>query len=128
MLAEWFNLCDALAPWRDDLREQFERVGFVTDTDDALVLPATVYRAAWEDDDVENALSWTLDLAIAELFCKGLTSPRAWFLGIKRDDVEAYIWQATCLEAFGYLDSREEQEVIAKTLTNITPIAKLVAA
>jgi hypothetical protein len=128
MMREWFNICDALAPWRDELRGEFERIGFVTDTKEPLELPVTVYRAAWEDDDVEHALSWTLDREIAERFCKGLVSPRAWFLGIKRDDVDAYIYEGTCVEAFGYLTSRGEAEVIARTVENIRPIAQLVTS
>jgi len=125
LLREWFNVCDALAPYRHDLREQFERVGFVTDTTESLVLPATVYRAAWPDDASSEALSWTLDREIAEMFARLLVSPRAWFLGIKRDDCDPHIFQGFCTEAYGYLTSRGESEVIAKTVEAIQPIAIL---
>lgn len=126
LLREWFNLCDALAPWRHELREQFELAGFVTDNHIRPKAPVLVYRAAWEDDDVETSLSWTTDRAIAERFCMGLVSPRARFLGIYRDDVEAYIWQGICTEMLGYLMGRDESEVIAKTVIDIQPIATLV--
>lgn len=126
LLADWFNVCDALAPWRDALREQFERVGFVTDADDPLNLPATVYRAAWPDDVLDRALSWTLDREIAEMFARQLISPRGWFLGLKRDDCDPHIYQGVVTEAFGYLTSRGESEVIAKTVIAIEPIAVLV--
>jgi hypothetical protein len=125
LLREWFNVCDALAPYRLDLREQFERVGYVTDSTDSLVLPATVYRAAWPDDATDEALSWTLDRETAEMFARLLVSPRAWFLGIKRDDCEPHIFQGLCTEAFGYITSRGESEVIAKTVLDIEPIAIL---
>jgi len=125
LLREWFNLCDALEPWSDDLREQFERVGFVTDAKDRLELPATVWRAAWSDNDVARALSWTADVDTAERFARYLTSHRAWWLGIKRDDAEPWIWKGECTEAYGYLTSRNEDEVIAKTVVNIIPVAAL---
>lgn len=125
LLREWFNACDALAPWRDELREQFVRVGFVTDTKKKLTLPVTVYRAAWEDDDVARSLSWTTERAVAERFCRGLVSMRARFLGIYRDDIDPVIWQATCHKALGYFTSRDESEVIPAVLTGIEPIARL---
>lgn len=127
LLADWFNVCEALAPAREELRVQMELAGFFTDHDGAPPeLPVTVYRAAWEDDEAELALSWTTDLAVAERFCKGLVSLRAMFLGIYRDDVDAYVWRATCTEMYGYLTGRDEHEVIAKTLEDVEPIASLI--
>lgn len=126
MLAEWFNSCDALAPWADDLREQFDRVGYVTDDPaQTLDLPCWVYRAAWEDDDPARALSWTTSREVADRFARYLTGPRAWYLGMRRDDVEPWIWRARCHEARAYIVGRDEHEVIPKTLTGIEPIARL---
>jgi hypothetical protein len=130
LLTEWFNICDALEPWRDELREQFERVGYVTD-DPAIVLdlPVKVYRGAWEDDDAWLALSWTKSRAIAERFARGLTGMRSRFvLGTYREGVTPYIFEADCTEAYGYLTGRDEHEVIAKALVNVRPIAALVPA
>lgn len=127
LLAEWFNMCDALAPWTAELRSAFERCGYVTDTDERLELPVVVYRAAWEDDDTASALSWTTDLEFAKRFCKGLTSMRARFLGIYRDDVDAFIYEANCTRAYGYLTSRGESEVIAAEVEDIHAVAQLVA-
>lgn len=130
LLAHWFNNCDALAPWTDGLRAEFERVGFVTDADeddDPLELPATVYRGSWEDDDHDTALSWTLDQKVAKSFCLGLVSLRSRIiLGMYREGVDAYVWQGTCTEAYGYLLGRSEHEVIAKTVIDVFPIGKLV--
>lgn len=128
LLRDWFNCCDALAPERHDLRRHFHEVGWVTDSDDVPEFPATVYRAAWEDDDVDTALSWTTDRAVAERFAHGLGSIRAKFLGIYRDDVTPYIWQATCESAYAYFNGREEHEVVPEILTDVEPIAMLVAA
>ena len=127
---KWFNSCDAIGPYRHALREQFEGIGFFTDAAKADVpeFPVTVYRGAWSDDDVAWALSWTTDREKAEWFARYLTSPRAWFLGIKRDEdgVLPTVFQGTCIEAFGYLTDRDEHEVIAKTVVDIRPIAELV--
>lgn len=127
LLREWFNLCDALAPQRHDLRRHFKAVGWVTDADEHPDFPVTVYRAAWEDDDVETALSWTTSREKAEWFARYLTGPRAWFLGIRRDDedVVPYIWQATCESAFAYFNGRDEHEVVPEILSDIEPIAML---
>lgn len=122
LLAEWFNCCDAMADQADALREQFVRCGFVTDTDEKLVLPAIVYRAGWESDDPAKGLSWTKDLAFAERFCRGLFGPRAWFLGLRRDGERAVVWEAVCTEALGYLTGREESEVIPAKLERIQPL------
>lgn len=127
LLSEWFNCCDALGSHRHELREQFLLAGFVTDTAAAPPeTPVHVYRAAWEDDDIYTALSWTTERSVAERFCRGLTSPRAMFLGIYRQDVEAYVWQATCVQMLGYLEGRGEYEVIAGEVDNAEPIAVLV--
>lgn len=127
LLRDWFYLCDALAPWRHELREQFERVGYVSDTAARPTMPATVYRAAWEDDATEEALSWTLDRAVAERFCRYLTGIRAKLvLGIYRDDVDAMIFQGTALGALGYITGRQEAELIPTKVVDIHPIAKLV--
>lgn len=127
LLREWFNSCDALAPERHTLRGYFHQVGWVTDAPDEVPdFPVTVYRAAWEDDDVETALSWTTDKAVAEKFARGLGSLRAQFLGIYREGVVPYIWEATCERAYAYFNSRGEHEVVPMILTDIEPIAMLV--
>lgn len=125
LLRDWFNVCDALAPWADELRTEFERLGYVTDTHERLTLPCIVYRAAWPDDDAARALSWTTERDDAERFARILVGPRAWFLGIKRDDVDPHIFRGICTEAYGYLTSRDEHEVIAKTVREVEPIAVL---
>lgn len=113
LLRDWFNLCDAMAPWRDELLEQFRRVGFVTDTEDELQYPVTIYRAAWADEDPRRGLSWTLDRSEAEAFARRMTSAR-WRIvfGIERDDVDPVVWQAECFHALGYITGRNESEVI----------------
>ena len=126
LLREWFYVCEAIAPQRHDLRRHFADVGWVTDSENPPEFPVTVYRAAWEDDDVATSLSWTMSREFAERFARGLTSMRAKFLGYYRDDVVPYIWQATCLTAFAYFDGRDEQEVVPETLDEIVPIAMLV--
>lgn len=126
LLSDWFNVCEAIAPCREELRAEMELAGFFSDDGGAPPeVPVTIYRAAWEDDEAERALSWTTDRSVAERFCRGLVSLRAMFLGIYRDDVEAYIWRATCTEMYGYLKGRDESEVIAKTLEDVEPIAAL---
>ena len=126
LLRDWFSICEAIGEYRHDLREEFVRCGFVTDTEEKLDLPATIYRAGWADDDPETGLSWTLDLDFAKKFCKGLTSIRAQFLGYYRHDSEAYIWQGRCDEALGFLQTREESEVIPAKVYDVEPILKLV--
>ena len=125
LLVEWLNLCEAYAPWREELREQMELAGFFTDDEEGAppVVPVTVFRAAWEDDEAERALSWTTSRAVAEFFCRHHTSLRAMFLGIYRDDVDIYIWRATCHEMYGWITGRGESEVVAKTLTDVEPIS-----
>src|SRR5262245_7231589 len=63
LLAHWFNTCDALLPWRDELRDEMEKAdGVFTDSPDELAkltLPITVYRGAWADDEAHLALSWS---------------------------------------------------------------------
>lgn len=128
LLREWFNLCDAQAPYRVELWDAFAAVGWVTDVEDDALLPefpVTVYRAAWEDDEIEDALSWTTSREVAERFARGLTSMRARFLGIYRDDVEPWIWQATAESAYAYFNDRGEHEVVPQVLTDVEPIAVL---
>ena len=125
LLAEWINMCEAYAPWREPLREQMELAGFFTDDEDGAspLLPIIVYRAAREDDEAERALSWTTKRSVAEFFCRHHTSFRAMFLGLYRADVDIYIWQATCHEMYGWIVGRGESEVLAKTLTDVEQIA-----
>jgi hypothetical protein len=127
LLAGWLNVCEAMAPVREELRAQMELAGFFTDDEDGTPpkLPVTVYRAAWEDDEAELALSWTTERSVAEFFCRHHTSLRAMFLGLYRDDVDMYILEATCTEMYGWITGRSESEVIAKTLTDVEPIAAL---
>ncbi len=118
LLAHWFNICDALQPWAVELRAEFRRVGFVTD-DETVTQPFqrfTVWRGAWHDDPEETALSWTRKRETAEFFCRYLTGPRAWFLGIRREDSIPCVWKATCVEALGIITGREEDEVIVGRL------------
>ena len=127
LLADWLNMCEAQSPFREELREQLELAGFFTDDEEGAPpeTPVTVYRAAWEDDEAERALSWTTERSVAEFFCRHHTSFRAMFLGIYRDDVDMVIWQGTCHEMYGWLTGRSESEVIAKTLSDVEPIALL---
>ena len=130
LLGGWFNSCDALSPWRDELREEMELSDFFTDGDEhdpvkVPKFPRYVYRGAWEDDDAEVALSWTTKQKTAEWFARYLTSPRAMFLGIYRDDVEPLVFRARCHEAYGFLNGRGEHEVVAKRLTAVKPILAL---
>ena len=124
---EWFNLCDAIGPYATALRTEFFRIGFFTDSDTVPDLPVVVYRAAYEDDDIANALSWTTDRAVAEKFARMFMGPRGWFLGLKRTDTPMLIWRGVCTEAYGYLDDRQEREVIAKTVVEVEAVAKLVS-
>lgn len=127
LAAEWFNVCEAIAPWVEDLRDEFEGIGFITDAKKSEIpdLPVTVYRAAYADDDIENALSWTTSKETAEFFARHHTSLRARFLGLYRDDAEMRIFEGTATEAYGYLTGRGEAEVIAKTVEGIEAIAAL---
>ena len=127
LLAHWLNMCEAQSPFREELREQLELAGFFSDDEEGAppVVPVTVFRAAWEDDEAERALSWTTSRAVAEFFCRHHTSLRAMFLGIYRDDVDIYIWRATCHEMYGWITGRGESEVIAKTVTDVEAIASL---
>jgi hypothetical protein len=125
LLREWFNLCDALSPERHSLRIHFDQVGWVED-ETPPEFPCTVYRAGWEDDDVATGLSWTTEREVAEKFARILISPRGMFLGIYRDDVEPWIWQATCVSAFAYFNGRGEHEVVPNVLTDIEPVARLI--
>jgi len=128
LLQHWFNLCDALRPWQDDLREEFHRVGWVADTDQELEMPCRVYRGAWHDDEVEHALSWTLDIEVAQKFCRIISGPRGWFLGTKRDDAIPTVFQGICTSALGYLNERHEHEVIVDVVEDIEPIQQLLPA
>lgn len=129
LLRDWFNSCEAIAPVREELRAELELSGFFTDAEDDRECPQppfVVYRAAWEDDEAELALSWTTDHKVAERFCKGLVSLRAMFLGIYREDVDAYVWRGVCHAMYGYLTGRGESEVIAKTISGVHAISVLV--
>lgn len=129
LLRDWFNMSEAISPWTAELREQFERVGYVTDDEDfELELPVTVYRAAYEDDDVESALSWTTSLETAHFFARHHTSIRAAFLGLYRDDVDMVIWRDTMHEAHAYFNGRGEHEVVPRRITDIEAIQKLARA
>jgi hypothetical protein len=125
LLGYWFNMCDALAPWAAELRREFLRCGFVTDTEDKLFLPVTVYRGAWEDDDTASALSWTTDLETAQKFCRIMVGPRGWFLGLNRTDSTPTVFRGICVKALGYLNEREEHEVIADQVIEIEAIQQL---
>ena len=118
LLRDWFNVCEALAPWTADFREQFERVGYVSDSEEKLDFPITVYRAAYEDDDIDNALSWTTSRATAEFFARHHTSFRAQFLGLYRDDVDMLIWQGTAHSALAYFTGRDEHEIVPGEVTD----------
>lgn len=125
LLLEWFNLCDALSPWVDGLRDHFERVGYVSNEPGILNTPLTIYRAAWEDDVPEKALSWTLDYEFAEKFGKGLFGARSQFLGLYRPDSEAVIWKAEATEIYAYITSRNESEIVPRTIVNIEEFARI---
>ena len=130
MMAHWFNLLDAMSEHTAELREQFERLTFVTDDENGLLpdLPVTVFRAQWGSDPTpEHALSWTARRDVAERFAKYLTGPRAWFLGIKHEDDEPWIWEAQAHEVYGWFVSRDEEEIVPKLLTDLRPIAKLIS-
>jgi len=130
LLSDNFNICDALSPWRDQLREEMEKSDFFTDAEDGETIkvpkfPCYVYRGAWEDDEAELALSWTTSLKRAKWFAGYLTGMRAAFLGIRREGVEPVVFRARCHEAYGYLTGRGENEVVAKRLTAVKPILAL---
>lgn len=133
LLADNFNICDALLPWREELREEMEQSDFFIDGEPfeytVPKFPRYVYRGAWEDDEAELALSWTTSKKRAEWFASYLTGMRAAFLGIRRrEGVSPVVFRARCHEAYGYLNGRGEQEVVAKRLTAVTPILKAVLA
>lgn len=132
LLAEWFNSCDALAPQREQLRAHLEQTTFFTDEEGAASVPnfpVTVYRGAWDDDETDLALSWTTDLTFAERFARGLVGARArLILGMYREEGTPTIYRGTCVEAYGYLNSRGEHEVIAKKVRAVRPISQLVDA
>jgi hypothetical protein len=116
LLAYWFTICDALKPWAAGLREEFRRCGYVTDDKRRKQFKRTrqVYRGGWHDDAEETAISWTTSRETAEFFCRYLTGPRSWFLGIRRDDSIPVVFTGTvepdqCLARF---NGREEKEVI----------------
>jgi hypothetical protein len=125
LLRDWFSVTEAIGPLRHELREQFVRCGYVTDTDETLKLPVVIYRAGWEDDEPETGLSWTTDLDFAKKFCRMLTGMRARFLGYYREDGDAVIWQGICVSALGYLNGREEHEVIPAEVVEVQPILRL---
>lgn len=123
LLKRWFPDCEALKPWLNELREEFHKAGFVADTDEALQLPVRVYRAAWDGDDAQCALSWTTDLEVAKIIAAMCNSDRGRYLGIHRDDVCMKIYTGICTEALGYLVARGESEVIAGNVEDIETIA-----
>jgi hypothetical protein len=125
LLRDWWTVCDAAGSSTEGLREQFARVGFVSDTEKELELPAVVYRAGWHDDDAEQALSWTLEFSKAEWWARYLTSVRAWFVGIRREDATPTIYQGVCTHAYGYFIGRDEAEVIAAKVLDVHVIATL---
>lgn len=130
MLASWFNACDALKPWAKGLRDQFARVGFVTDDPDVPppTMPVKVYRGAWDDDDPETALSWTTRREVAEAFCRGLVGMRAKIVfGIDRPDNTPTIYQGLCVYALGWITGRGEAEIVAgrHSVQMVQPIAQL---
>lgn len=126
LLRDWFSVCEAIGAERIPLRREFERAGFTTDAPDEVPdFPVMIYRAAWEDDDPETALSWTTDLAFAERFCKGLLSIRAMFLGYYRVDVDAFIWAGICKKPLAFFNGRGESEVIPARVLEVQAIAKL---
>lgn len=128
LLRDWFPSSEALWPWRFELREQFERVGYVTDTKEELEFPLTIWRAAYADDDIDNALSWTTSRETADFFARHHTSIRAQFLGLYRDDMPMLIWRATCDEALAYFTNRGESEVVPVEVYDVEAVAELVTA
>lgn len=129
LLAHWFNMVDAFGEHAPAFRAQFERLTYVSDDEDGNLpdFPLTVYRAQWgKDPKPDLALSWTARLDVAERFAKYLTGPRAWFLGIKREDDEPWIWEATAHGAHGWFVSRDEEEIVPTRVTGLRPIAKLI--
>jgi hypothetical protein len=132
LFREWFNSCDALAPQREQLRAYLDETDFFTDelgAENTPDLPVVVYRGAWDDDEAERGLSWTVDREVAERFARGLVGPRARFvLGIYREDGTPTIFRAIATEAYGFLNDRGEKEVIAKKLRAVEQISVLVRA
>jgi hypothetical protein len=128
LLAYWFNMCDALAPWAVELREEFRRCAPVL-SDEAILpeTPVRVYRGAWHDDDTAAALSWTLDQEKAEWFARYLTGMRAGFLGIRRDNATPVVFQGMCVEVLGFITTREEFEVVAGRVVRVEPIRALMS-
>lgn len=126
LLREWFSVCESLRPYLGELREEARIAGYFTDTPDEKVeAPVTVYRGAWADDDVWSAISWSLKRETAEFFCRMISGPRGWFLGMARDDVEPHVFQATATEVLGYLNGRDEAEVIVGAVKDVAPISAL---
>ena len=128
LLTGWFSVCEALRPWAVELREQARLAGYFTDAPDEPVIeaPVTVYRGAWEDDDTSIAISWTLKRETAEFFCRMISGPRGAFLGMHREDVVPHVYQATATEVLGYLNGRDEAEVVVGGVEDVEPIAALV--
>ncbi len=129
-MAEWFNSTEAFGDLAPAFREQFDRLGFVTDDDDGKMpdLPVTVYRAQWEKDpEPTEALAWSVRRDVAERFAHYITSVRArLILGIHREDDEPVIWQATAHEAYAWFVSRDEEEIVPKVLTDLRMISRLI--
>ena len=127
LLSHWFSVCESLRPYLGELREQARLAGYFTDSPDEPVVkaPVVVFRGAWADDDVWSAISWTLKRETAEFFCRMISGPRGWFLGMARDDVEPHVFQATATEVLGYLNGREEHEVIVGAVKDVAPISAL---
>lgn len=127
LLAEWFSVCESLRPYLDELREQARLAGYFTDSPDEpeITAPVVVYRGAWEDDDTERAISWTLKRETAEFFCRMISGPRGAFLGMHRADAEPHVFRGLATEVLGYLNGREEHEVIVGAIRNVEAISAL---
>lgn len=128
LLRDWFSLTEAIGDYAGPLRDHFMRCGFVTDTKEELALPATIFRAGWEDSDPYLGLSWTTDLEFAKKFARMMFSMRGKFLGLHRPNMDALIWVAQCDEALAYFQGRQEHEVIPAEVLGPEPILMLEAA
>jgi hypothetical protein len=127
LLRDWFSVTEAIGEYADALREQFIRCGYVTDTEEKLDLPATIYRAQWDGTDPHRGLSWTTDLEFAKKFARMMFSIRGQFLGLHRPDTDALIWIAQCEKALAYFQDRQESEVVPAEVINPEPILMLQA-
>lgn len=114
LLAHWFNMCDAIKPWADGLLAEIRRCAPIIDSDRLVpAAPLVVYRGAWHDDDPSDAISWSLKQETAEQFCRIISGPRGWFLGVRRDDAMAVVWRAICVQPLGFITGRGEEEILS---------------